>query len=37
MDSHAPEREACVMKIAIVVLIAVAWVSGLLLVLPAGS
>jgi hypothetical protein len=37
MRPHAPCREAFAMKIAIIVLLALAWVSGLLFVLPAGS
>ena len=37
MHSHAPSHEACAMKLAIIILIALAWVSGLLFVLPAGS
>ena len=38
MRPHALSREACAMKIAIViVLLALAWVSGLLFILPAGS
>jgi hypothetical protein len=37
MHSHAAYREALAMKIAIIVLLALAWVTGLLFVLPAGS
>ena len=37
MRPHALSREACAMKIAIIVLLALAWVLGLLFVLPAGS
>jgi hypothetical protein len=38
MRSHAPRSEARAMKIAIVVsLLLLAWVVGLLLVVPAGA
>jgi hypothetical protein len=37
MRPHVPSREARRMKVAIVVLLAAARVSALLLVLPAGS
>jgi hypothetical protein len=37
MHAHGPCIEACAMKIAIVVLIALAWIVGLLVALPAGA
>jgi hypothetical protein len=37
MRSHAPCSEARAMKIAIIVLLLLAWVVGLLLVVPAGA
>ena len=37
MHPHGPWSEARAMKIAIVVLIALAWIVGLLVALPAGA
>ncbi len=37
MHAHGLWIEACAMKIAIVVLIALAWIVGLLVALPAGA
>jgi hypothetical protein len=37
MRSHVRRREAPMVKVAIVVLLLIAWVVGLLVALPAGA